>query len=504
MSIRPAFGLLLLALTAVPGLAANTAGLSPEMWQRVKGAEPATVDLAPTPSEMAPPKLSLRECVALTFRHNAGFRQSLQQLVNARGSLWVADQRAFLTAAASSEREQNPGGEPETNLSSGLSMRYDLTTGGSIVVDADTGTQETLADILTQQPSLVLSYDQPLLRGAGLASTTYERIRSARASLALQELSFFDSRQDLAERVIAGYFGVLLAQGEVDIAKRAVDRAKQFYDINYVKFSGEGLVKPGETWISQVAEIDVDQARLSWEQSKQQLISQQQGLRDDMDTLLLDMGFTPTGTPQLTTAITYQPQEYDEAELIPIALANSTDLGRLDISRQDALAQLRIALSERLPDVIASAGVTDLGDTLGGVPVSTGWFGGIRIEVPLWDRQRSENGQRAQRALEVLDQNTTATRDRVRQDVQQQIRAAASTRARIDIGEQSVALARKSREAAQGMYDEGLSDYLRVLDAENRLVEAERSLLQQQVQYFLTTVRLRKALSEDVTQGLPE
>ncbi len=107
----------------------------------------------------------------------------------------------------------------------------------------------------------------------------------------------------LAERLIADYFGVLLAQGEVDIANRAVDRAKQFYDISYVKFSGEGLVKPGETWIGQVAEIDVDQARLSWEQSKQQLISRQQGLRDSMDVLLLDMGFTPTGTPELTTAI---------------------------------------------------------------------------------------------------------------------------------------------------------------------------------------------------------
>jgi len=297
---------------------------------------------------------------------------------------------------------------------------------------------------------------------------------------------------------------VLLAQGEVDIATRAVDRAKQFYDTSYVNFSGEGVVEPGETWISRVAEIDVDQARLSWEQSKQQLISRQQRLRDSMDTLLLDMGFTPTGAPELTTAIIYEPQEYGEAELIPIALANSTELGRLAISRQDALAQLRIARSDHLPDVIASAGVTDLGDTLRGEPVSTGWFGGIRVEVPLWDRQRSESLQRAQRALEVLDQNTTANRDRVRQDVQRQIRAAASSRARIAIGEQSVALAGKSREAAQGRYDEGLDDYLRVLDAENRLVEAERSLLQEQVQYFLTTVGLRKALGEDVTQGLPD
>jgi len=88
--------------------------------------------------------------------------------------------------------------------------------------------------------------------------------------------------------------------------------------------------------------------------------------------------------------------------------------------------------------------------------------------------------------------------------VQQQVRAAASSRKRITIGEQSVALAQKSRAGAQGMYDEGLSDYLRVLDSENQLVQAERSLLREQVEYFLTTVRLRRALGEDVTQGLPE
>jgi outer membrane protein TolC len=104
----------------------------------------------------------------------------------------------------------------------------------------------------------------------------------------------------------------------------------------------------------------------------------------------------------------------------------------------------------------------------------------------------------------VLEQRIVATRDRVAQEVQRQVRAAVSSQARIDIGERSVALARKSREAAQGMYDEGLSDYLRVLDAEDRLVEAERSLLQEQVQYFLTTVRLRRALGEDITQELPD
>jgi len=502
MGIRLAVGMLI--FVATPVLAASTAGLSPEMWERVRAVGSAAIDLEPTPSPQAPASLSLKECIDLALRHNASYRQDQQRLLDARRGLWVADERLFYTATGSAKREKSPGGTPETSLSADLGTRWEATSGGSLQADVGTGTQGVLGDLLAQQPSVAVSYDQPLVRGAGLASSTYERIRSARVALATQELSFYDGHQDLAQRVVEGYSAVLLARGEVEIAQRSVERAKQFYDINYAKFTGEGLKKPDEVWVSQVAEIDVDQARLSWERSKQQLISGKQAYQDAMDRLLLDMGFLPGATPQLTTSVAYKPQEYDEAALIQVAVANSTDLGRLDLSRQDTEAALRIARSDRLPDVIASAGVRDLGDTVNGVPVSTGWFSGVRMEVPLWDRRRTENASRAERTLKVLEQQIVATRDQVSHEVQRQIRAASSSRARIDIGEQSVTLATKSRDAAQGMYDEGLSDYLRVLDAEDRLVEAERSLLQEQVQYFLTTVRVRRALADDITQGLPE
>jgi len=502
MRARLAIGVLI--LIAAPALAAEIAGLSPQMWGRVRAVEPATIDLKPTASPQAPAALSLKECIALAFRHNADFRQAQERLTSSRRGLWVADQRLFYTVTAQGQRERQPGETAGTSLSSDVAARWEQAGGGALQAGLGTGTQGTFGDLFSQQPALSLSYDQPLMRGAGLASSTAERIRSAGTALQAQELSFYDGRQGLAQSVIGDYFAVLLARGEVDIAQRAVERGKGLYDINYAKFSGEGLKKPGEEWISQVAEIDVDQARLSWERSKQSLISRQQAYRDAMDGLLLDMGFVPGATPELTTAIAYSPKDYDEAALIKTALANSTELGRLELSRQDSDAALRIARSERRPDVIASVGVTDLGETLGGTTVSTGWFSGVRMEVPLRERRRYENADRAGRALKVLEQQVVAARDRVAQEVQRQVRAAASSRARTDIGEQSVTLARKNREAAQGMYDEGLSDYLRVLDAEDRLVEAERSLLQEQVQYFVTTVRIRRALGEDITQGLPD
>jgi outer membrane protein TolC len=505
MRIRLVIGIvIMLSVGTVSGFGAETAGLSPEMWQRIGGVESKAINLQPTPSPQAPATLSLKECLDLAFRHSASFRLSQERLLNARRGFWVADQRLFYLASGNVERDRDPGSTAANALSGSIATRWESTGGGAVQANVGSGTQETFGDLITQRPALSLSYDQPLLRGIGLASSTAERIRSARTALSSEELSFYDSHQQLAQGIIQDYFAVQLAKGEVEIAQRSVDRAKQFYDINYAKFTGEGLKKADEEWVSQVAEIDVDQARLSWERAKQSLISRQQAYQDAMDRLLLDMGFIPGTTPDLTTQISYSPQEYDETALIATALANSIDLGGLELSREDTQAALRIARSEDLPDVIASVGVNDLGETLNGSTVSTGWFTGVRIEAPLWDRRRQEDVNRAGRDLSVLDQRIVATRDQVRQEVQRQVRAATSSRQRIDIGEQAVALARKNREAAQGMYDEGLSDYLRVLDAEDRLVQAESSLLQERVQYFLTTVSVRRALGEDITEGLPE
>lgn len=479
-------------------------GLSAEMWDRVRAIQPAAIDLSPVGPAEVPPSLSLRECIAIALRHNASFRQEQERLVSARRALWVALQRLGLEASSRAERAAAPGEEAETTLSASLEATWRTLWGGSLESTLSTGTQNSVGEILSRRPSLTLQYEQPLLRGFGRASSTAERIRKAWTALAAQELSFWDAYQDLVERIVSDYCAVLLARGEEEIARRAAERAKQLYEINYAKFTGEGLVQPGEEWVSQVAEIDVDQARLSWERAQQQVISRQQAFRDAMDRLLLDMGAAPGATPELTTQIVYAPQQYEEAALVETALRNSTTLGRLELTRQDRLAELLIARSEDQPEVTAALGVVNPGETASETSPGTGWFTSLRVTVPFLDRGRQERVAAAERALAVLEQQIVGARERVRQEVAQQVRAALSAQARIAIGERSVALARKSREAAQGMYDEGLSDYLRVLDAEDRLVQAESSLLQEQIQYFQTTVRLKRAVGENILDILPE
>ena len=497
--------LVLLGLLAQQALPAATGpgSLPPEQWQQIRAAEPKRMDLTPTPSPQAPARLSLKESVELAFKHNASFRQEQASLVNSKMRLWVADQRLFYTASSAAERSRPTGGAASARVASSASTRWERLGGDAMVLDVGSGSQQTFGDLTSQRPALSLSYDRPLLRGAGLASSTGEQVRSARSGLLQEELSFYDARQGLASEVINRYVQASLARGETEIAQRAVDRAKQFYDFNYMKFTGEGLVQPGETWVSQVREIDVSQARLSLEQAKQSLISRQQAFQDAMDNLLLSMGFASGATVELVTVVEYAPQDYQEAALASRAVTNSTRLAGLQLAREDQVAVRRIAGSQARPDLIASLGVTDAGETLGGQTVHEGWFAGVRLEMPLGDRGRGEAKARAERNLQVLDQQLVAGHDQVAQEVQQLVRAANSAKARIAIGEETVKLAQKNREQAQGMFDEGLSDYLRVLDADDRLVQAERSLLQEKATYYLTTVRIRTALGEDITQGLP-
>ncbi len=417
-----------------------------------------------------------------------------------------------------------PGGISANVFSAGLGTVWENANGGTLNALVSSGTQDALGDLFSERPSVTLTYNQPLVRGAGLASSTAERLRSARSTLEEQEITFFDATQTLAQTLVSDYCNAFLARGEVDISQQSVDRAKTGYDINSAKFTGAGMKDSDlmpyspmlsvlselgcdhptqEPWVTQVAEIDVFQARLSWQQAQQDLITRQQAYQDAMDQLLLDIGCDPGDTPELITTIPYVPKDYDAGALVPEALVRSTQLAQLDLNREDAVAARRIAESQGRPDVTATLGVTDQGETLG-PPVSTGWLAGVGLQFPLLDRQGTENVDHAERALAVLDQRMVATRDQVTQQVQRQVRAAVSARARIDIGEQALLVAQKNRDASQGMYDEGLSDYLHVLDADSRLVQAQSSLLEEQVQYFITSVQVRRALGEDVTQGLPE
>ncbi len=186
-----------LVVLAAPVAATDSAGLSPEMWDRVRAAEPAAIELAPTPSQGASAMLSLNECIALAFRYNSGFRQDQERLVNARAGLWTADQRFYPTLSSQAERSKDPGGTAETDVSASLETRWEALGGGSLGTSVGTGTQNTFGALLSREPSITVDYEQPLMRGAGLASSTAERIRSARSGLAAQELSFYDAHQDL-------------------------------------------------------------------------------------------------------------------------------------------------------------------------------------------------------------------------------------------------------------------------------------------------------------------
>ena len=216
---------------------------------------------------------------------------------------------------------------------------WENANGGTLNALLSSGTQGAFGDIFSSvlpSPSPIISRSR---RRAGLFHGA-ERLRSARATLAEQEITFYEATQTLAQTLISDYCNAYLAHGEVDISQQSVDRAKTEYDINTAKFTGAGmkdddlvpyspllslLSKLGadypqeQAWVTQIAEINIFQARLSWQQAQQDLITRQQAYQDAMDQLLLDIGCNPGATPELTTIVPYLPKDYDAQALIPEA-----------------------------------------------------------------------------------------------------------------------------------------------------------------------------------------
>ena len=215
----------LLLLTA-PAFGAGSVPTSPDLWPRVRGVQSHVVNLMPTPSPQAPATLNLKQCLDLAFQHSAGFRQNLLQLLDARQLWWVAKQQVSYVATGQAEWQDLPGGTAANAFAAGFGATWANTDGGTLNALLSTGTQGGFGDLFSETPSFTLSYDQPLLRGAGPGllhrGTPAERAQRALGArtdvLRLLPATGADAPQRLLQRVPrarrSGYFPTIRGPGE--------------------------------------------------------------------------------------------------------------------------------------------------------------------------------------------------------------------------------------------------------------------------------------------------
>lgn len=461
----------------------------PGTWAVGQGEVTADL-LQVTPPAPAPAELSLQDAVKLGLARNIGFRATIQNLLDARSRYYVARQRWDLTltgnAQHASTRDQ---GVTTTVDTSDLGGQFDYAalTGGTFSVT-------TALDHLSNEQgsnTTTISLQQPLLAGAGAASTAYETLRSARNGYREALLQYYIDRQNLIVSIIAAYFNAVEQQQLLDVQAANVRSAEQQVKDEEARFEAQLVVR-----------LDLLQVQLQLASAHQAQISAQQAAQDAMDQLLALCGLQVGGAPPLVTAVPYKPVSVDPEAVVKEALERRPELQLDRLAIEDRTAAVRINRSQSLPTLNAFGNFQEVHqDAID--DSSRGWMFGLNLSAPIGSRNLVEQVRRARWALLVAQQQLLDEGQQVVASVRTQMRAAASAQAQTDIAMKNLEVASLSVYDANLMVQEGLSTTLYLVNAQTSLVQTQTSVVQSRVGYYLATMRLRQAMGEDVAADLP-
>lgn len=191
-----------------------------------------------------------------------------------------------------------------------------------------------------------------------------------------------------------------------------------------------------------------------------------------------------------------------QAVSVPDSVPSAVLMRRPDVLRAQrewsaATARIGVALGNRLPKVMLTGEYGTQRPDFSGLFTKPGEIYYLQggISIPLFTGGRLVNEQRAAEArADQARNNYEATVLSALQEASDALAATRSGRYQLVAQETQARALRRSLDLAQNRYNNGVSSYLEVLDAQRTLFVAELALVQTQREYLASTVQLYKAL----------
>lgn len=534
--ILRALGVLLIASCALLSASAQ----APESYRglltsRVRSGKLASSDRIKSYIQDGKLRLSLRDAILLTLEGNSNIQIEEAQIETSKFNLLSSFApfdplltSNFTVARASTPTSSQLQGVGQTSSSTLNSLTQSalinyaqmFSTGTSISAGLTGSRSSTNSGFYFLNPNyatgLSLGFSQPLLRNFG-RSANMAQIRIARRALTESRSVFAAEVNDTIQQVIGLYWNAVQARGALDVQQRALKLAETSY--NRDKRSLElGALPPLD--ISR-SESEVAARRVEQIQAAYNLLQAEEALRlmigADQDPQLksVDMELTesaqPTGEIEsaefeqvLSTALASRPEIAAAKDALVI---DQTSIGYARNQLKPALNLSGQYLSNGIGgneyDLITGQLTSQggLGSSFGqlfgfGYP---SYQGSLTLNFPFRNRgaqaqlgnalvNRTRDLYSSRQAQEVI---TRQVRDAVNQlDTAKQSLAAANT---------SLDLWRKSLVADQRKFELGAETNFFVLDAQNRLAQAELAQLQAEVSYQLALAAIRHATGDLLT-----
>ena len=441
----------------------------------------------------APPlQLGLAECLTIATQTNRDFMTQREQLflqtLSLLGSRHIYNPR--LAASLSYLLADGEGLNRADTAGLNASVTKILPTGADVrlsyaasYADIDDG----LPMGVSYGSGLTLSLDQPLLRGAGRL-VALEPLRQAERNLYYEVRDFELFRQDFAVDVASRYYALVQQMREIE------NTARNYESFEFDRKQAEALFRVGRQ-----PELNVLRSKRSELNAYNALLAARESFGLALDRFKVFLGL-PVATPVeiVPQAPEFVPLHYNVDSAIDVAFVNRLDYLNRQEQLQDAERAVRISANALLPDLdlslsyaLDAATSDDFGDR---APDLDSYDVGVTFGLPL-DRRFQRNDYRAsqitltraKRGLELFEEN-------LRIDIRQAFRELARREQSQQIQAELIVDQERNVSIAQLRFERGEIPNRDVVEARQSLLDAQNSLIEEQVNYEIARLQLLRDL----------
>lgn len=457
----------------------------------VHGAEvPLVAEADPAPAEV---RLTLRECINLALRNNHRLLSARLDREDQRTALWVAEGKFWPDLRIRTSREfARTSADAEWAFA-------DTVTSFEATLRIPTGGQVALVNSIARgtgedayNSALTLRFEQPLLKGAGLAANRAS-VRIARATERMGALAFERAIGDVIAAVARAYRRLVQAHRRVEISSRSLARAQDLLETN------RHLIRAGRMAEIAVVEAERDVAE------RELVLVEAENARDAARLALIDLLDIETNTP-LTPAEAALATEGARPDVEPtteLALAHRPEHLAALLRIENAETELQLARNSRRWSLATTFSVDvagadrHFGDAFGG-PLRLADDGdfraGLELSVPIGDRSLAARVVRARTGLRKAEHDLAELRQSIDIAVQGGVRDVDVRLRQVGLAARAGALAEQALEAERRRLNLGLTTNFRMIVFEDDLVRAQNSELDATIAYLNALTSLDQTL----------
>jgi outer membrane protein TolC len=315
---------------------------------------------------------------------------------------------------------------------------------------------------------------------------TIYNIRASRQQVSASQHSYDNIQQIVETNTVSAYIDVLRSDAEVKRTQADLNTAQVLYNL------ANDLLKVGIA-----TGLDVTRAQVQLRNAEQALLEAKNNLEVTRMFLARTIGISPSIPLTLKEGLQFEEViQKSKEEAMDLAFKIRPDLLALKARENEFALRVKSARAEFFPKLgfHADYGVNGLTPEEAVIPT---WIIAGVLKIPIFNGGRTiANIQRTKAQLDQIQSQIADLSNQIEFDVGSALLNLNSAAEQVGVAKDGVNLAQKSLKLSQDRFNQGLTNNVEVVNAQDDLARAEENLIRALYKYNLARVSLARAIGD--------